>query len=199
MTPGGKSAAPPPSMAELERDIGLSRRRVGATLDALGQRLSPRRLLQKGVSMASRLFGGEGRRDGDGFRFEPLALGLIGAGLFWLLADNVDRRRRRMADGASGPVAANGELPERSEMSDAGAREPVADFIEENPLLAGLAGLALGVVFGALLPPSRRERERIAQAREDLWQRAEALGHRAAAQIRNTARRPGGVHPFSAE
>jgi hypothetical protein len=197
----GNAAAPPLSTAELEREIGSSRRRVGAALDALVQRLSPRRLLQKGMAMASRFFGGEGR-DGAGFRFEPVALGLIGAGILWLVAANADRRRRQTAHGAAGPVAANGEFPD----ADAEPRrttkppqESVADFIEENPLLAGIAGITIGAVLGFLLPPSRREEERIARAREDLWRQAEALGHLAAARIREVGRGSGAANPPASE
>jgi hypothetical protein len=193
----GDAAAPPLSTAELEREIGSSRRRVGAALDALVQRLSPRRLRQEGVAMASRFFGGEGR-DSAGFRFEPLALGLIGAGVFWLVAANADRRHRRTTHGAVGPVSANGEFPDAVAQPRRTTKPPqqsVADFIEENPLLAGIAGITIGAVLGFLLPPSRREEERIARAREDLWQQAEALGHRAAAQIREVGRYSGAANP----
>jgi Protein of unknown function (DUF3618) len=59
--------------------------------------------------------------------------------------------------------------------------------IERNPLLFGLAGIVCGVVAAMLAPSSRRERELIAGAREELWKTAEELGHRAADCVRATA------------
>ncbi len=69
--------------------------------------------------------------------------------------------------------------------------------IERNPLLLGAAGLAAGAITAILLPPSRREQEIVAEAREDLWEKAEELGHRAAGGVRalaesSTSSAPGG-------
>jgi Protein of unknown function (DUF3618) len=61
------------------------------------------------------------------------------------------------------------------------------ESLESNPLLLGVAGLAAGAVVSMLLPPTRRERDLVAQAREDLWERAEELGHRAADGVRAMA------------
>ena len=44
-----------------------------------------------------------------------------------------------------------------------------------------------------LLPSSRREREVVAQAREDLWEKAEELGHRTAEGVRAMARTSSGA------
>jgi hypothetical protein len=38
-----------------------------------------------------------------------------------------------------------------------------------------------------LLPPTRREQEFVAEAREDLWEKAEELGHRASDGVRSLA------------
>ncbi len=62
--------------------------------------------------------------------------------------------------------------------------------IERHPLLLGAAGLAAGVVAAVLLPPSRREQEIVAEARKDLWEKAEELGHRAADGVRALAENP---------
>jgi Protein of unknown function (DUF3618) len=194
----------PRSTAELENEIGRTRRRIGLTLDALAQQAAPRRLLQKGIAMASRFVDVERRDRPDaepGFRPDPLALGLIGAGIAWLVAENADRRRRPTASNAVGTPMADGELPEcqasvtdfvtaAKPCHDEGERaaHPVALGIAANPLLVGLIGLIVGAAVAALLPSSRREQEAIAQTREDLWQKAEALGHRAAVRIRDLGR-----------
>jgi Protein of unknown function (DUF3618) len=200
----GNDEMRPRSTAELENEISRTRHRIGLTLDALAQRLAPRRLLQKGMARASRFIDAKrrGRPDAEpGFRLDPLALGLIGAGIAWLVAENADRwRRQNVNDSASAPMA-DGEYQD-SETSAMefivaepcreaeGAAQPAAVGIEANPLLLGLIGLALGTALAALLPSSRREQEAIAQTREDLWHKAEALGHRAAARIRDVGRGP---------
>ncbi len=71
---------------------------------------------------------------------------------------------------------------------DAGGR--LIERIERNPLLFGLAGIACGAVLAAILPASRREQELVADAREDLWEKAEELGHRAADTVRAMAPDP---------
>ena len=59
--------------------------------------------------------------------------------------------------------------------------------VERTPLLLGLAGIAAGAAIAILLPASRREREIAIQARNDLWDKAEELGHRAATSMRDMA------------
>lgn len=205
---GGESRAPR-SAAEIEREIDRTRRRIGRTLDALAQRLAPRRLQQKGLEMTSRIIDAAkpAARAFARFHPDPLALGLIGAGIVWLVAENLGLLRRRKTDDAAdtgsaglddgqiaasageeafetAAAAAEGLGPEN--LSGDGLRP--AGFVERNQLLLALIGLGAGVALAALLPPSRREQELIAQAQEDLWQKAEALGHEASARIRKFTR-----------
>ncbi len=70
------------------------------------------------------------------------------------------------------PVATGGRIVER---------------MEQSPLLLALAGIAAGAMIALLLPTSRREREIAGRARDDLWERAEELSHRAAASMRDIA------------
>lgn len=58
---------------------------------------------------------------------------------------------------------------------------------EDNPLLLGVLGLVSGAALAMLLPAGRREQEIVAQARNDLWEKAEALGHSAADCVRAMA------------
>lgn len=187
--------APRPSCtaAELEREIGRSRRRIGRSLDALAARLAPSRLLHEAIATASRCFGAEGRARSEGeprFRIDPLALGLIGIGIAWLVAENAGRWRRRERDGDSGATGdgrENEQFPRRGgapTTPSATAADPPAG----NPLLVGLVGLALGAAVAALVPASPREADSLADAREELWRQAEAAGHRTAARLRNLGR-----------
>jgi hypothetical protein len=178
MSGRGEPSPPTKSDTEIERDILHTRRRIGRTLDALSEKLAARRLLRRGVSMPSRLFGTQepARPDtGARFRPDPLALGLIGAGVAWLVAENARLFRRRRRDAA---IAIDGGDGERS-----------ANLIERNPLFTGIIGFAIGAALAIVLPPTRRERQLIAQAREGLWRTAEALGHRTATRVRDLGRR----------
>jgi hypothetical protein len=63
----------------------------------------------------------------------------------------------------------------------------MVETVEGSPLLLGLLGIAVGAAVAMLLPTSRREREVAAQARDDLWEKAEELSHRAADTVREMA------------
>lgn len=45
----------------------------------------------------------------------------------------------------------------RSEIEMGRSRQSVEAFVEDNPIMVGVAGLALGLLAGALLPGTRRE------------------------------------------
>jgi hypothetical protein len=62
--------------------------------------------------------------------------------------------------------------------------------VGRNPFLVGAVALAAGALASALLPASRREREIVGEAREDLWEKAEELGHRAAEGVRSLTENP---------
>jgi hypothetical protein len=69
----------------------------------------------------------------------------------------------------------------------AGSSGRIVARVEGRPLLLGLLGIAAGAIIAMLLPTTRREREIAAQVRDDLWERAEELSHRAANSMRDMA------------
>jgi hypothetical protein len=56
--------------------------------------------------------------------------------------------------------------------------------VGRNPWLLGLVGIAVGAAIAVMLPTSRREREIAREARDEFWEKAEELGHRAADTVR---------------
>lgn len=76
-------------------------------------------------------------------------------------------------------------------MREAGGR--VIETLERSPWLLGVAGIAAGAVIAMLLPTSRRERDFAVQARDNIWDKAEELGHRAANSMREMAETQGSV------
>lgn len=239
------------SMAELEREIARTRAELSMTLDAVRAELAPERLVEKGADMITdfvRTNWPDGIRLGGGVRADPIAIGLIGFGLAWFIAENAgllsgmtgyksDREthiataprisyhtaeghRSEIGDGHQ-PPAGNGWVRQAADAaqgawksisrtggtaieraggylggigdSAAGrwagsAGGKVAETVgNSSQVLLGALGVAVGAALALLLPATRREREWITQTRDDIWERAEAIGHRAADCVRNAA------------
>ena len=77
----------------------------------------------------------------------------------------------------------------------AGITGRLIDRIEANPLLFGFIGIACGAVLAVFVPASKGEQELVGDAREDVWEKAEELSHRAADSIRAMAADPSGAAP----
>jgi Protein of unknown function (DUF3618) len=165
-------------MIEIENEIGRTRVELDLTLGALAVELTPKHLVEKAGDMVAKSSSAESVL-GRAVRADPVPLALIGLGVAWLVANHTGLLGNIVPRG--GAAAGPGEHAWRS-----GRR--LTDGIGRNPLLFGLAGLLCGAVVAIVLPSSRREREAVAQAREDLWEKAEEFGHRAADGVRAMAR-----------
>lgn len=78
-------------------------------------------------------------------------------------------RAREMGQGARARI---GEFSERSQRSYYRTKDSVSHIVEEQPLLIGALGLAVGTLLGAALPRTQREDEMMGEARDDLMGRA---------------------------
>jgi uncharacterized protein DUF3618 len=192
------------SMVEIENEIGRTRVELDLTLDTLAVELAPKHLVEEAANMVKRTWranglGGMGL--GSAFRADPMPLALIGLGVAWLVAEKTGLLGRTTAGRGECPPAPDpaggaqyecaGEHPEKithpgGRACSAGRR--LTGSVARNPLLFGLAGIVCGAAVAVLLPSARREREVVAQSREDLWEKTEQLGHRAADSIRAMAR-----------
>jgi len=191
------------SMIEIENEIGRTRGEIDLTLDTLAVELAPKHLVEKAANMVKRSWsanrlGGTGL--GSAIRTDAAPLALIGLGVAWLAAENTGLLGGTAAGRGECPAAADpeggaafecaGEHTEKiahlgGRACRAGRR--LTDGVVRNPLLFGLAGIVCGAAIALLLPSARREREVVAQAREDLWEKTEQLGHHAADSIRAMA------------
>lgn len=184
------------AIGEIEREIASTRIRLGHAGDAVAAALAPSHLVEKGAAMLKNFLGPLGARAPDGgMRADPAALALIGLGVAWLVAENIGLLARNHL-GARGkkpaapdPVPQNGNREPRDD-GGAGESAPARSRLADNHILLGLGALAAGASLALLLPPTRREREIAAKAREELWDKAEELGHRAAAAMREIGDRP---------
>jgi Protein of unknown function (DUF3618) len=193
------------SMIEIENEISRTRDELDLTLDTLAAELAPKNLVERAANMVKESFSAESAL-ARAVRADPAPLALIGLGLAWLAAENTGLlgssppgrgARSRAPDPAGGAAfECNGEHTEK--IGPPGGRACAAgrrltDGIKRNPLLLGLAGIVCGAAVAMLLPSSRREREVVAQAREDLWDKAEEVGHRTAEGVRAMARTSSGA------
>jgi hypothetical protein len=99
------------------------------------------------------------------------------------------------ADAAKGAIssvrdAGNAVLDRASDAGDLAKRASgqVTETLQSgDPWLIGIAGLVVGAVVAALLPPTRIEQEYFEEARDGLVNRATELGHEAAERVRELA------------
>ena len=67
------------------------------------------------------------------------------------------------------------------------ASNEISDKLSTDPSLIGVAGLVAGAVLAALIPPTRIEQDYIGEARDNLLNRVQELGHEAAERVRQLA------------
>src|SRR5271169_2375418 len=192
------------SMIEIENEIGRTRVELDLTLDTLAVELAPKHLVERAANMVKRSWSANrlsGMGLGSTFRADPAPLALVGLGVAWLLAENTGllggtaagRGERPAAPEPAGDAAFECAGEHTEKITHPGGRacragRRLTDGIARNPLLFGLAGIVCGAAVAVLLPSARREREVVAQAREDLWEKTEQFGHCAADGIRAMAR-----------
>lgn len=67
------------------------------------------------------------------------------------------------------------------------ATSQVSEKLSTDPWLIGVAGLVAGALLAAMVPPTRVEEDYISEARDELWNKAQVLGHEAAERVRELA------------
>jgi Protein of unknown function (DUF3618) len=80
-----------------------------------------------------------------------------------------------------------GAMLDRTQDQASRIADHVTDAFGRHPLLIGAIGVMAGAMIAALLPATRVEDEWFGGARDELWQRAEAVGQEAVSRVRDTA------------
>lgn len=81
------------------------------------------------------------------------------------------------------------ELGQRSQQQYYRAKSNLTHMVEEQPLLLGALGVAVGTLIGAMLPPTRREDELLGRTRDDLFERGQQMARERAEQLKSSAQR----------
>jgi ElaB/YqjD/DUF883 family membrane-anchored ribosome-binding protein len=109
----------------------------------------------------------------ESVRQNPWPVVLVGAGLAWVVVDNVrGEGSLRQQTGAPGQTReSRGTVGANS----AGVTEILRRFVRQNPLLAGITALGVGVAVGMALPETEQEDELLGEARDAVVTRAKEL------------------------
>lgn len=92
-----------------------------------------------------------------------------------------------MRGGAHRVSESSRHAAERAREQSRRAGQGFQTILEEQPLVVGALGIALGAIIGALLPESEREDRMLGQARDRVLDRAKDLGTRGYEQVRGKA------------
>lgn len=161
---------------ELRRDIEETRERMTGTVDAIGDRVSPGRVLERRMSSVREA----------GVRVRHTVMGVP--------RQKVHDARDATASGASSLGDAVSGVGDRassvaSTVGDqvTGAPQRITEGTQGNPLAAGAVAFGLGVLLGSLAPPSREERQLAERALPVIQDEAKAVGQAVAGTARDQA------------
>lgn len=94
------------------------------------------------------------------------------------LHETTDQARARMND-----------LSHRSQEQYYRAKDSFGRMLEEQPLVLGVLGVAIGTLLGAALPSTRREDEMMGRTRDDLLEKAKDTAREQAEHLKESANR----------
>jgi ElaB/YqjD/DUF883 family membrane-anchored ribosome-binding protein len=103
--------------------------------------------------------------------------------------DAMHGARERITGSASAGRERMSELGQRSQQQYQRVRNSFSQMLEEQPLVLGALGVALGALAGAMMPPTRREDEMMGRTRDDLLAKAKEAGREQAQTLKESAQR----------
>jgi hypothetical protein len=141
---------------ELRRAAEAQRERMGDTLDAIGDRLSPERMLER-------------RKAAVRFRWQRMRDSVMGSpGYEEPVTQRVRERASDAAHSAGDSVQSATDQVRR-------APQMVADQARGNPVAAGVIAFGAGALLATLIPPSRTEQRLVSEAQPQLQHAADEL------------------------
>jgi ElaB/YqjD/DUF883 family membrane-anchored ribosome-binding protein len=195
-------------LAEIDRTRG----EMHQTLTAIEQRLSPQQLLNQGLDYVRQSGATEFVQNlGGAARQNPLPVALTGIGIAWLMAlgrQPAEQQQRdvepspaeRISEGASSVKRRASETLGSVQAAAGSASATVAEtsrrvrggfeyLAQEQPLLLGAIGLAVGAAIGASAPRTQQESRVFGEASRRLTEKAKEMGSEQLATVRETVER----------
>jgi Protein of unknown function (DUF3618) len=149
---------------QLRREIEQTRRELGTDVDALTDKVSPRRVVERRVDRARDAV--SGMKEKVMGTTSDAGSGMSGA------ASSV---QDTMSGAASSVQSAASSVGDTAVETAHKARRQA----EGNPLAAGLVAFGLGWLVSSLLPPSQKERELAQQVKDQAQPAVQAVGQQA--------------------
>lgn len=97
--------------------------------------------------------------------------------------------RMRLQESAEAARARMSDMGQRSQQQYYRAKDRFDQLLDEQPLVVGALGVAIGAALGATLPNTRREDELLGRTRDDLLGRAKETALEQAETVKQTAQR----------
>ena len=207
------SRRPTQIMAEIDR----TRSEMDQTLTAIEHRLTPGQLVDQGLEYLKNSGAREYATNlGASLKTNPLPATLCGIGLAWLMAvgnkpgqastdtggpgmgEKLQSAKDSMSGGVqsakdamgSGMQSARDGVQSAKDSLTSGmqsARQNWDNVLQDNPLVLGAVGLAIGAVVAALAPRTEAEDKLMGEARDDLVEQAKRAGSEKLEQAKQTA------------
>ena len=153
---------------QLRREIERTRRELGTDVDALGEKVSPRRVMERRVDRTRNAIGGLRERVMGSTSDVSSSAGGAVSGAASTVQDRVSGAASGVQDAASSVGDSAAEAAHRARRQAQG-----------NPLAAGLIAFGVGWLVSSLLPASQRERELAHQVKDQAEPAVQAVGQQA--------------------
>lgn len=154
---------------QLRRDIEQTQRGLSADVNALAEKVTPRRMVQRRMDHARRAV----------TTIKDKVMGSSASNATGAVPDTMSSSASSVTGGMSSAASAVGDLP-----------RTVRRGTEGNPLAAGLIAFGLGWLTASLLPASKRERELAGEAKNFAQEHAQPMVGQVAEQMKDNLREP---------
>lgn len=185
---------------EILAEIDRTRGEMDRTLSAIEHRLTPGQLVDQGMDYLRHSGANEFVQNlGGAAKQNPLPVALATIGIGWLMALGRQPAQHvgygssmdSMKDRASGAMQSASEGMTSAKHRLSGTMSSVADttrqqyqrargsidyLVNEQPLMLGAIGLAIGAALGAAAPRTRKEEELMGEASRNLTEKAKEMG-----------------------
>jgi hypothetical protein len=157
---------------QIRREIEQTQRGLSADVDALTEKVTPRRIMARRMSKARRAF----------VSMRDTVMGTT--------SDTVGTASDRMSSAAGTVADTTSSAASSAAQTLTDAPQAIRRQTEGNPLAAGLIAFGLGWLTASLLPPSQREQELADQAKELAREHVQPAVTEAAGQVRDNLQEP---------